>query len=394
VLVSRWASLSRVGRRGRAGETPAEIEVRDRSRGVAAAEGRLDADAVMPFWAEDAVVHFAGAQPLVGRDAIHKMYATTFPKLKSFRGETAELHVAASGDIAWEMGSHVLDARRAARREGGQRQVPPGLAQGLGRRLAHRRVRGHRQPEPLKTDPILRAVRAIPRGRVATYGQSRTAGGARRPGAPVGYALAALPSGSRVPWHRVVNAAGRISVRSGDRSVEMLQRRMLEREGVRFDVAPARPLRSRGGGRVFAVRRGHQPHRPRALPMASSCILFGNARRRGTSRRANVETRNRGGRMKRWLVAAVSMSVCLSAGLRGEEACKTLQLKNPAPTLAEIYGMAEKAAKAWKADAVPAQISTTSLGRCSRTGRPRRGTSSSTRRRRTRTSRSTSSAAR
>ena len=66
--------------------------------------------------------------------------------------------------------------------------------------------------------------------------------------------------------------------------------------------------------------------------------------------------------MKRWLVAAVSMTVCLSAALRAEEACKTLQLKNPAPTLSEIYAMAEKAAKAWKADAVPAQISTTSLG--------------------------------
>jgi uncharacterized protein (TIGR02246 family) len=85
-------------------ETPAESEVRARSRGVAAAEERLDADAVMPFWADDAVVHFAGALPLVGRDAIRTMYATTFPKLKSFRGETAELHVAASGDLAWETG--------------------------------------------------------------------------------------------------------------------------------------------------------------------------------------------------------------------------------------------------------------------------------------------------
>jgi len=85
-------------------ETPAESAVRARSRGVAAAEERLDADAVMPFWADDAVVHFAGALPLVGRDAIHEMYATTFPKLKSFRGETADLHVAASGDLAWETG--------------------------------------------------------------------------------------------------------------------------------------------------------------------------------------------------------------------------------------------------------------------------------------------------
>jgi len=82
----------------------AESEVRARSRGVAAAEERLDVDAVMPFWAEDAVVHFAGAPPLVGRDSIRKMYADAFPKLKSFRGETTDVHVSSSGDMAWETG--------------------------------------------------------------------------------------------------------------------------------------------------------------------------------------------------------------------------------------------------------------------------------------------------
>ena len=82
----------------------AESEVRARSRGVAAAEERLDVDAVMPFWAEDAVVHFAGAAPLVGRDSIRKMYADAFPKLKSFRGETTDVHVSSSGDMAWETG--------------------------------------------------------------------------------------------------------------------------------------------------------------------------------------------------------------------------------------------------------------------------------------------------
>lgn len=86
------------------GESPAETEVRARSRAIAAAEARLDADAVMPFWAEDAVVHFAGADPIVGREAIHKMYADVFPKLKSFRGEATEIHASAGGDMAWETG--------------------------------------------------------------------------------------------------------------------------------------------------------------------------------------------------------------------------------------------------------------------------------------------------
>lgn len=102
--------------------------------------------------------------------------------------------------------------------------------------MAHCRLRGHaeREAEPLTTNPILAAVRAIPRGRVATYGQIARLAGLEGQARRVGYALAALPAGSGVPWHRVVNAEGRISMRSGDRGVEILQRRLLEREGVRF----------------------------------------------------------------------------------------------------------------------------------------------------------------
>ena len=78
-------------------------------------------------------------------------------------------------------------------------------------------------------------MRRIPRGRVATYGQ--IAGLARIGPHPrvVGYALHALPDGSDVPWHRVVNAAGRVSLRSSP-GADSLQRALLEREGVRFDA--------------------------------------------------------------------------------------------------------------------------------------------------------------
>jgi methylated-DNA-protein-cysteine methyltransferase-like protein len=100
-------------------------------------------------------------------------------------------------------------------------------------------VRGDREPEaePLTSNSILAAVRAIPRGRVATYGQIARLAGLGGQARRVGYALSALPEGSRVPWHRVVNAAGRISPRSDDRSVEVLQRWVLESEGVRFDAS-------------------------------------------------------------------------------------------------------------------------------------------------------------
>ncbi len=77
-------------------------------------------------------------------------------------------------------------------------------------------------------------VREVPRGRVVTYGQVATYLGSPRAARAVGYALAHLDDGS-VPWHRVVNADGRISVGGRvDRPGEQLRR--LRREGVRFDA--------------------------------------------------------------------------------------------------------------------------------------------------------------
>ena len=57
----------------------------------------------------------------------------------------------------------------------------------------------------------------------------------------VGYAMHALPADSDVPWHRVVNAAGKISIRGDGLGHDELQVQLLEREGVRF-VGGAIPL--------------------------------------------------------------------------------------------------------------------------------------------------------
>jgi methylated-DNA-protein-cysteine methyltransferase-like protein len=81
---------------------------------------------------------------------------------------------------------------------------------------------------------IWSVVRKIPRGRVATYGQIAELAGIAGHARQVGYALAALPQGSSVPWHRVVNSFGEISARRGGDSHE-LQRKLLEAEGVEFD---------------------------------------------------------------------------------------------------------------------------------------------------------------
>ena len=83
---------------------------------------------------------------------------------------------------------------------------------------------------------IYAMVRRIPPGRVTTYGRIATLVGgctARM----VGYAMAALKRGTPpdVPWQRVINAKGKVSVH-GDGIGNAMQRVILEEEGVIFDV--------------------------------------------------------------------------------------------------------------------------------------------------------------
>jgi methylated-DNA-protein-cysteine methyltransferase-like protein len=89
-------------------------------------------------------------------------------------------------------------------------------------------------PSPLHAR-IWIVVGRIPKGRVATYGQVADLAGLAGQPRLVGYALNALPDGSRVPWHRVINARGEISLRSEGGS-DRRQRVLLEREGVKFDA--------------------------------------------------------------------------------------------------------------------------------------------------------------
>jgi methylated-DNA-protein-cysteine methyltransferase-like protein len=81
---------------------------------------------------------------------------------------------------------------------------------------------------------IYRVVRRVPRGRVATYGQVAEMAEASGP-RQVGYALHALPEGHDLPWHRIINARGEISLDSGLGGAG-LQRALLETEKIVFDA--------------------------------------------------------------------------------------------------------------------------------------------------------------
>lgn len=89
--------------------------------------------------------------------------------------------------------------------------------------------------EPVKSryDQVYELVRLIPPGRVATYGQIAAYVDRCTP-RMVGYAMAASPPDQDVPWHRVINSQGMVSIRAnGER--DMLQRLLLEAEGVFFN---------------------------------------------------------------------------------------------------------------------------------------------------------------
>ena len=93
------------------------------------------------------------------------------------------------------------------------------------------------QPEATPYLRIYATVKKIPRGKVATYGQIAALAGMPRHARQAGHALSALPRSMKIPWHRVINSQGRISLRlrHWDSGSDELQRILLEAEGVIFD---------------------------------------------------------------------------------------------------------------------------------------------------------------
>jgi methylated-DNA-protein-cysteine methyltransferase related protein len=104
------------------------------------------------------------------------------------------------------------------------------FAEIMGAKPARPARKGTRKPSG-SWDVIYKFVRRIPRGSIITYGgvakKIRLRGGAR----VVGYAMAATPNGSGIPWHRVVGAGGHLRL---NEPLVSLQRKLLESEGVTF----------------------------------------------------------------------------------------------------------------------------------------------------------------
>lgn len=122
---------------------------------------------------------------------------------------------------------------------------------------------------------IFAVVKRIPRGRVASYGDVARRAGLAGQARLVGYALHASAN-DVLPWHRVVNVRGELSLARLSPDGALTQRMRLEREGVSFDArGRVRMERHRWSGRTAGrggrtgARAGDAPAhtgRPRRAP--------------------------------------------------------------------------------------------------------------------------------
>lgn len=79
------------------------------------------------------------------------------------------------------------------------------------------------------TKHVIQIIQKIPEGKVMTYGQIAAIAGNSRGARQVSWILHAMSKKYRLPWHRVINASGKISLQGSE------QRELLELEDVTFD---------------------------------------------------------------------------------------------------------------------------------------------------------------
>ena len=80
---------------------------------------------------------------------------------------------------------------------------------------------------------VKKLIQRIPRGKVASYGQLAALAGQPRAARQVAWVLHASSEKDGLPWHRVINSHGTISL--PHMAGYDLQRALLRKEGVKFD---------------------------------------------------------------------------------------------------------------------------------------------------------------
>jgi methylated-DNA-protein-cysteine methyltransferase-like protein len=88
-------------------------------------------------------------------------------------------------------------------------------------------------PAPL-SQKIIKTIKKIPKGKVATYGQIAAMSGNPQAARQVVRILNIYSEKEKLPWYRVINSQGKISLKPG--SGYELQKALLEDEGIKFNV--------------------------------------------------------------------------------------------------------------------------------------------------------------
>jgi methylated-DNA-protein-cysteine methyltransferase-like protein len=127
-------------------------------------------------------------------------------------------------------------------------------------------------PDVLKLR-IYEVVQQVPAGVVSTYGDIAAIVGGGIDARTIGQALNQIPKAGaeEVPWQRIINSQGGISTKG------LLQRKLLEDEGVVFDDRDRidlRRFRWAGPSTVWATEHGYQPLPPRDEPEAEQLSLL------------------------------------------------------------------------------------------------------------------------
>jgi methylated-DNA-protein-cysteine methyltransferase related protein len=81
-------------------------------------------------------------------------------------------------------------------------------------------------------DRVIAVVQKVPYGKVVSYGQVAAYVGAPRAARQVGWILRGIDNEVSFPWWRVVNNAGKISIKGNFNADKSLQRKLLESEGI------------------------------------------------------------------------------------------------------------------------------------------------------------------
>ena len=88
-----------------------KAEIERQMKGMEAAENRYHLDAMLEMMTEDVIVQLPGAPMIQGLDAVRQMYEGFFQVFISTTLTSLDVHVATSGEMAWQYGTHVNELK-------------------------------------------------------------------------------------------------------------------------------------------------------------------------------------------------------------------------------------------------------------------------------------------